>query len=207
MEDTEEFRSTSGRVLAIASAGVAVVVLVAVYISDGAAGLLHYGAIPLLFAAIVWAIFDKPFLRVTDGGVEIGNVFRLIHVPWPSVTELDRRWGLRVMTAFGNYTAWSVPAPKRPSFGGMVGGRTGMMQRNASMTTARLESAQDPRKGRIESKAAEAVVARWERLKSAGYLDSPRLDASKPTYRWNTDVIGVCVVLVLLAAVGVVTAQ
>lgn len=207
MQETEDFRSTSGRVLTIASTVIAIAVIVAIALSDGWNGLLHFGAIPLLFAALVWAIFGRPFLRVSDGGVEIGNVLRLIHVPWPAVTELDRRWGLRVVTAFGKYTAWSVPAPKRPSFGSTFVGGTRVMEQKASQSAASLldNGARDAPKGRTESKAAIAVAARWEKLKSAGHLDSPRLDAAKPTYRWNTDVIVVCAVLIILAAIGVAT--
>lgn len=200
------FRSLSGRVLSIASGVVAVLVLITIAVSDGMTGVIHYGAVPLLFAGLVWAVFDRPFLRVTDGGLQIGNVFRSIHVPWPAVTELELRWGLRVVTEFGKFAAWSVPAPKRPRIGGRLGGHP--FGGNASMPpdTSLLDSqAKEGARGRTESKPAAAAQRRWQKLKDAGFLDTVRLDAAEPTKSWNTDVLGICGGLLVLSVIGVAT--
>ncbi|NYI68061.1 PH domain-containing protein [Spelaeicoccus albus] len=207
MGEVETFRSTSGRVLSIGSAATAVAVLVTIAVSDGVPGLLHYGAIPLLFAALVWAIFDRPFLRVSDGGIDIGNIARLVHIPWPSVTDLELRWGLRVVTSFGKYTAWSVPAPKRPSLGSTLAGGTSVMQQKASQSAASLldKNSQKRRTDSVESEAAVSASKRWESLKDAGHLDNPRLDDAKPTTTWHKDVVSICGILIVLTAIGLAT--
>lgn len=204
MGETATYRSRSGRVLAIAAVVVAIAVIVSIAFSDGPSGVLHFGAIPLLFAAFVWAIFDRPYLRVTDGGLEIGNVFRSIHVPWPGVTDLELRWGLRVVTSFGKYTAWSVPAPKRPSIGSQFTGGLGLGPAR-SLDTSLVDNARKPGRNRTPSEGAAAAAQRWAELGDAGYLDQPRLDAARPTTSWNTDVIAICAVLIVLAAIGLAT--
>lgn len=210
MGESETFRSLSGRALTVGSAVVAVLVIVTIAVSDGWTGILHYGAVPLLFAALVWAVFGRPFLRVTDGGLEIGNVFRYIHVPWPAVTELELRWGLRVVTEFGKFAAWSVPAPKRPhlsgrftgnAFGGSVGSRWSLPADAGLLDSQAKRSAA----GRTESKPAAAASRRWQGLKEAGFLDSPRLDAAKPTTTWNVDVLTACGGLLVLSIIGIAT--
>lgn len=139
--------------------------------------LFTFGAIPLLFAAAVWAVFDRPYVRVSDGGVEIGNVLRTVRIPWPAVTGVELRWGLRVVTVRGGYTAWSVPPPSRP---GLLGSG----------------------RGAAAAPAAQQVVDRWTALKDAGYLDDPRVEADVFVSRWNRPSLIVLATLLVLSVAG-----
>ena len=100
-----------GRVLtiAIAAIGAAVTIWTGVaYDWRDAALMVPWMA---LLAVICWATFWRPRVTVSDGGVELVNVTRTVFVPWPALHDLETRWALTLVTAYGRFTAWSAPAP------------------------------------------------------------------------------------------------
>ena len=58
-----------------------------------------------------WAAFGEPYVEVTDGGVTVANTLRTIEVPWPAIDEVEGRYGLKLLTAYGPVTAWAASAP------------------------------------------------------------------------------------------------
>lgn len=192
MAASEELRSPFGRLLTVSSTVVALGVL-ALLVREGSwQQVLGFGALPLLFAAIVWATFDRPCVRVSDGGIEIRNVLRTVLVPWPAVIDIDLRWGLRLVTRLGTYSAWSVPPPGRP---GYLAVRRGRPQGSAGQGDA---SARRP------APAAQAVADRWTALQQAGHLDNPRLESDRLPVSWNRQELTVLAVLLILSIAGMV---
>jgi hypothetical protein len=125
----------------------------------GAGSLLDYGAPLLLFGLLGWAGFWRPQVEVSDGGVRITNTWRTVHVPWPAITEVEGRYGLRLRTRQGNVTSWAAPAP-------------------AGRARARGK----------ESRAADVVNERLVELRAAGYLDNPTLERESLDAAWNLPV-------------------
>ena len=193
-----KIRNPRGRWLTVASAAAAVLVL-GVLLHSGWRELLWFGPLPLLFVSLVWILFDRPYIIVDDGGVEIANVIRTLRVPWPAVIEVDHRWGLRLVTKLGTFSAWSVPPPARPAYrwrfsARSSGTRSDREHPGGSKTAAAVDSA---------SPAAQLVLERWQTLRAAGYLDNPRLESDRPLRWWNRLEMAVTIGLLLLSAAGV----
>lgn len=192
MGPDKTFRSATSRYLFIAATVVAAISLSGLFLGSGPTGFLRYGGLPLLIAAAAWALFYRPCLTVGDGGIMIVNPLRTIRLSWPSITGFDTRWGLAVASAYGTYAAWAVPAPSRP------------LTRPARRTGG--EAAAD-RGGRDKSAGAREALDRWEALKSAGFLDNPRLESTATGKSWNADVILVLVALIVWSVLGLAVAS
>jgi Bacterial PH domain len=168
---TVVIRSRSSVALAIAmiASGVVGVVLAA---TAGADSLRAYSVPPLLFALLGWAAFWHPYVEVSDGGVHVVNTWRGVHVPWPTITEVEGSYGLRLRTRHGTVTAWAAPAPR---------GRA----------RARSEG----------SEAAQVVLARQAELRAEGYLDRPALEQDALTWEWDVPLMTAAGVLLVASVV------
>lgn len=198
--ESETLHSTSGRVLTVACTITALIAVIGIALDSGWPGLLHFGALPLLFAGIVWALFARPYVQVSDGGVEICNIVRTVEVPWPAVTDIDLRWGLRLVTRLGNFSAWSVPPPSRPKARLGRGRNPGGTGQVMSPAATRPPSPSDQR---TPSHAAQAVLERWHALQQSGRLDDPRLESEDAIKHWNRAQLIVLAVLIVLSAAGI----
>ncbi|WGW10575.1 PH domain-containing protein [Saxibacter everestensis] len=192
MNPSNAFRPRFGQVLTIVMGLIAVISIAGMLGTTGISGFAQFGGLPLLLAALVWAVFYKPRLEVSDGELVIVNPLRTVHLVWPSIKGFETNWGMTVLSAYGKFTAWSVPAPSR---GFARPGRIGWGVESRS-------NAADDVAGRVASPAVQEALARWEALKAAGYLDNPRLEAPRPKASWNFDVILICAVLAVWTAVG-----
>jgi hypothetical protein len=47
---------------------------------------------------------------IDDAGVLLRNIVRDIYVPWPRVTDVERRWVLAIEAEGQRYVAWAVSA-------------------------------------------------------------------------------------------------
>lgn len=176
MGETLTYRSTFSRGLAVVTVSLAAALLVWLALTEPPAAWRYAGPVGLV-AALAWLGFWRPAVEVSDGGVELRNVWRTVHVPWPAVQDVDSRLGLRLVTAYGSYQAWAVPAPRRTRGGGPV----------------------------APSHAASWVVERWDQLKSAGYLDQPRLEQPRARTTLHTGAVALCGALLVLSLVAALT--
>lgn len=173
MGPVRTFRSPFGRVLAVGMAAVATLSLVSTASLQGAAGLLHSGGVPTLAAVIVWAMFWRPALQVSDGGLTVVGVLRTTHVPWPCLTKVERTWALRLMTTDGPVSVWAVPAR------GVAGARAASRAEDSGVGTI-------PGLGGVDADAvAGEIERRWSELADAGYLAAPVSGAVHLTITWH----------------------
>ena len=176
MGETHRIRSRAARAL-----GVTMVLASLVGLASAAAGgadaLVRVGAPVALFGVLGWAAFWQPYVGVSDGGVTLANTLRTVEVPWPAVEEVDGRYGLRLLTAYGEFTGWAAPAP-------------------AGRQRARGE----------ESSAARAVAQHLADLRAAGHLADRRLETPSARITWHVPLIAVVATLglatVLLPLLG-----
>ncbi len=161
MGETRTYRSVFSRALAAVVVGLAAVLLVWLASTAEPRDSLRYGAPVALVGLLAWLAFWRPQVEVSDGGVEVRNVWRTVHVPWPALQEVDSRLGLRLVTAYGSYQAWAVPAPRRTRGAGAVG----------------------------PTQAAVGVRERWDELRRAGFLDDPRLERPRARTRLHTGAV------------------
>jgi hypothetical protein len=155
MGPTVRLRPRAARALGALMVLAAVAGLVSLAVGDLATA-LRLAAPVVLFGLLGWAAFWEPYVEVADGGVRIANTLRTVMVPWPAVEEVEGRYGLRLRTAYGSFTAWAAQAP-------------------AGRQRARG----------LESEAARLVRERLETLRQAGHLDNPRLERPEAQVTWH----------------------
>lgn len=195
------FRPMFGRILAAVVGVVCAVAAIGTTVGGGvgdAAPVLPWLA---LVAGACWAIFWRPCVEVTDGGVRIVNVTRTIDVPWPAIEGIETRWALTLVTAYGRFTAWAAPtggrAPARRAARSDVRilGRTLGSRESADASLGSSDAATD---------AASIVQDHWERLRAAGHLDNPVLEHARAPVRWHAEIVAVGLVLVVLGVIGAI---
>lgn len=166
MGPTVRVRTRSIRIVGMAMIAAAALGLVSAT-AGGLETVLRLGAPLMLFGLLGWAAFWQPYVEISDGGVTVGNIVRTVHVPWPAVTDVDGRYGLRLVTSYGAVTAWAAAAP-------------------AGRARARGEN----------SPVAVAVADRQAAMCSAGHLDGARLERDTLSVVWHLPVLVVGCVLV-----------
>ncbi len=109
MGPTHVFSSGYGRVLTGACAVAAVVAGVGVAATDGLGALLVYGPWLLLVVLLVAVTFWLPRVEVSDGGIEVRNVWTTVQVPWPAFRGVEGGLSLEVRSTTGTVQAWAAP--------------------------------------------------------------------------------------------------
>lgn len=112
MPEPVVFRPRGGQILAWIAIAACAALVVMTLVTDGVESLLLW-AWPLVFVAwMAWLLYIHPFVRVTEGFVEIGNPFRHHRVPWGDVDRIDTRYALTIELHSGRrLRAWAAPAP------------------------------------------------------------------------------------------------
>jgi hypothetical protein len=199
------FRPVFGRVMAAAIGVLCLAALVLAVTDDGVRAVWQVGPWLALVAGAVWATYWRPEVAVDDGGVHVVNVLRTVHLPWPSIQRVDTKWALKLVTAYGSFTAWAAPAP-----GGLATARAASRGTLRGLPESSYGPGQSIRPGDVPSSpsgaAAGEVRRRWETLRDAGHLDDPHLEFARPPVHWHWPVIIGAPVLILIGVLGVLFA-
>ena len=193
---TVVFRAPRGTMITGVVGALCVIGLVTVLLEDGGLALRYLPALALP-VVVVWALYARPAVIVSDAGVEVRNVTRTIVLPWPSIQRIDTKYALTLYTAYGAFAAWAAPAPGRMTTlssgpddlkhlprSSYIGGGV----RPGDLTTS------------ASGQAAAVIRRRWDELNEAGHLADPRLERSRPVVRWHVlPALGI----VVLAALAV----
>lgn len=151
----------------------------------------------LLVSGACWATFWRPRVEVSDAGVRVVNVTRTIRIPWPALRDVNTKWALTLDTAWGQYTAWSAPAP-----GARGALRTLADRRHQPLATEPGTMAPGDLPDSPSGTAAAIIRDRWDVLRRAGHLDDPRLEDERAPVRWH---LGTFIAGVVLLAAGIVS--
>jgi hypothetical protein len=171
MSPTKVFCSMYGRVLTVAAAVIAVLAVAVQLREDpgAAAATLAWGA---LVTCVVWVLFWRPRVEVSDGGIDVRNPARSVHVPWTAYEGVRTQWSLEIAYTGGSVTAWA--APRSSGSGRWL------------RTWRRRQSDGAPRVGAASAEAvAAAVLERHEALVAAGHLTATHPDAPGARTTWN----------------------
>ncbi|WP_214468583.1 PH domain-containing protein [Microbacterium flavescens] len=132
MPEPVTFRPRGGQIIAWVAIGICALGLVFVAITDGVPSLIVWAWPIVLVAWLAWILYIRPYVQISEGFIEIGNVFRTHRVPWGDVTDVDSRYALTIHTTGGrSIRAWAAPAPSA----------------RQAMTTHREEVARTPGEG------------------------------------------------------------
>lgn len=194
---TETFRPTSSRVLAVAAWAVALSVAVGGLTARDLAVAATAVSGAGLGTLVAWALFWRPQVEVSPGGVTIVNVVRTIHVPWPVLTEAVAGWSLEVRTRGHSWTAWAAP---RGSAAGEAARR-----RSGDGLLARLTGGARP--ATAEAVAA-AIAQAHETLVAGGHLDGAQRRAEEArlheTVTWHVATIAAALTLLCVVVAAAV---
>ena len=174
------FRSAWSRVLAVAVAALAVFATVDVMLNAGVRAGLGIGLWAALAAVGMWLAFWRPYVKVSDGGIDIHNILTQVHVPWPAYRSVSHEWSLTVHTTTRTVTAWSAP-------------RAGAWSRLRA----------EPPRTSAEA-VADAIAERHHALSRAGYL-THKNRPGQPQTQVTWDIPAIIVLVSLAAAAAVMT--
>jgi hypothetical protein len=195
------YRPTFSRILAVITSVICLVGLIIVLIQDGIGEALQVVPWLLLAAGAAWMVFWYPAVHVDDGGVRLINVTRTIDLPWPSISRIDTKWALALVTSYGTYTAWVAPAPSRMSARKLSRQESGALPESTYVAKDTIRPGDAP--GSPSGDVALVIRRRWDALRDAGHLDNPRLEADRPRVHWHVLQI---VAAVLLLGLGILSA-
>lgn len=190
MSPTHVFSSRYGRWLTIVTVVAAAVAVIAVATHDGVADAAVLAAPAGLVVLVVWAMYWRPRVEVSDGLVEVRNVWRTALVPWPTFRGSTLKLSLVLHTTEGDVPVWAAP--------------------RASASARRLRRARDddalvPAKdGAVHRQGtAEAVVEEIERrqaaLTAAGHLPATA-EGVRVARRWHVRTLAGTAALAVAAA-------
>jgi hypothetical protein len=70
---------------------------------------------PVAAALVVWVIFLRPCVQLTQAGVVMRNLVRDVRFGWPAIDLIEQRWNLKIFDKRGKgYGSWAITA-QRPS--------------------------------------------------------------------------------------------
>lgn len=191
------YRPVFGRVLAVVTVVVCAIGVVALFWQDAAAAVRYVWPI-LLVAAVAWALFWRPSLRVQEHGITVENVLRTYFVPWPAIERLDTRYSLTLYTARRRVPVWAAPAPGRHRTLGLASkdfDGVGSSARGEHDGLRPADALSTP-----TGNLAQLIRGHWEGLRDAGVL-AHGVDPEAETATWH----GVTIAAIgLLAAATVV---
>lgn len=197
-DDMGMFYSRFNRVLAVVAwlfcAGA-----VAAAIASGIQNTGKYLPLIALGAFLVWAGLWRPFVRVTDDSVTLGNVLSTTEVPWAALIQVDTQYALTLVTPQGRYSATAAPAPGRLTTALSRRDMSGIAPPSAdgSMRPGDLPNTDS-------GAAAYLVRSRWDQLVAEERIELGVADVTPVSRRWHWPVIATSLVLLAgtIAALG-----
>ena len=149
------------------------------------------GPILVAVGALLWGVFWRPAVVVDDDGVELLNVVRDVHVPWPVLEGLDTRFALTLHVGDRRYRSWAAGAPGRPAPLAQHG------TPRDHVATGDDSAVRSSRSLRADSGAAAFMVEqRWEQRRSATATGDERV---RTTWFWPWPAVSVVSTLAAMA--------
>lgn len=107
-----------GVILALAC----VVAIVLIIVQSGFAEPTHL-LWPIAGLLLIWVVFARPCVLLTQAGVEMRNLVRDVRVGWPAIDLVEQRWNLKIFDVHGKGNgSWAITS-QRPR---RVNRRTGI---------------------------------------------------------------------------------
>lgn len=189
------FYSRFNRVLAtvvwLFCAGAAVAVFAAGVQDHG-----EYFPLLALVAFLAWAGLWRPYVRVDETQVTLGNVLSTIAIPWAALIQVETRYALTLTTPSGRYVATAAPAPGRiaTAFGSKSASRGDVSGLGSSVVTdGRIRPGDLPNTD--SGAAAYLVRSRWEQLVAEERIELGVAETTPVQRHWHWLTIAISLVL------------
>ena len=214
LPETTVLRPTSGKVLTVVIGLFAAVGLFSFVFRGEWRDALGFTPLAVAVVYFCWLLFWYPSVTVEPSGVQVRNPLRTFQISWPAIVRIDTRYALTLFTrTTKKIVAWSAPSPSRyagintvrPDLSGLnqtIGQKRAELD-GTGLTAPKAGSVKLGDTPRSESGLAALHVRRaWAALHDAGYLDSGVLEGTGVVTRWNTVVLGVAGILVVLGVLA-----
>jgi hypothetical protein len=214
LPETAVLRPTSGKVLTVVIGLFAAVGLFSFFFRGEWRDALGFAPLGVTVVYLCWVLFWYPSVTVEPSGVTVRNPLKTFQVSWPAIVRIDTRYALTLFTkTTKKIVAWSAPSPSRyagintvrPDLSGLnpnVGQKLVDADNYGDIAPTGVHKPGTVKLGdtpRSESGLAALHVRRaWSTLRDAGYLDSGTLEGTGVVVRWNTVVLGVAGILIVL---------
>ncbi len=214
LPQTTVLRPTSGKVLTVVIGLFAAVGLFSFIFRGEWRNALGFTPLAVTVVYLCWLLFWYPSVTVEPSGVEVRNPLRTFRVSWPAIVRIDTRYALTLFTkTTKKIVAWSAPSPSRyagintvrPDLSGLNPSvaRKGVDLDGVGLNPPKADSVKLGDTPRSESGLAALHVRRaWAALRDAGYLDSGVLEGTGVMTSWNTVVLGVAGILIVLGVLA-----
>lgn len=133
-----------------------------------------------LLALLVWELFWRPRVVVTDADVTLVNPFHTVTVAWSSLIDVDTRFALTLVTPQRRYRAAAAPAP-----GPLTRPITGAASAHPAIGPADRDGGRRASSalGTDSGDLAAIVRDRWMRLAEAERIPLGQADAQRARVR------------------------
>lgn len=112
MPEPVTLRPRGGMIIAAIALVITAAALVFIAIDGGLLDLARWAWPVVLLGWGAWLLYLRPYVRVSEGFVEISNLVRTYRVPWGDIDSVDSRFALTIRTRGGRVIrAWAAPAP------------------------------------------------------------------------------------------------
>lgn len=157
-------------------------------------GLISPAAFIVAIAAVAWAVFLRPHVRLHEDGIALANILTDSTVPFAAVEDITHQWALELHDTQGRkHSSWAIPVKRERV-------RRAKVDDFAETTTARRGSAGRTAQGVADE--AQRALQRW-RLDGGQFTDGPaEAQAVRRLSPLPAVVLGVAALLVLVAVLG-----
>lgn len=115
--------------------------------------LIHPAAFIVALAALAWAVFLRPHVRLHEDGVMLANILSDTTVPFAAVEDITHQWALELHdTAGRKHSSWAIPVKRERA-------RRGQVDDFAETTSTRRGSAGRTAQGVADE--AQRALQRW----------------------------------------------
>lgn len=193
MPEPVTLRPRGGMILAGVAIAFALAALVFIAVDGGPGELARWAWPVVLLGWGAWLFYVRPYVRVSEGFVEVSNILRTHRVPWSDINEVDSRYSLTLRTREGRaIRAWAAPAP---------GARQGLTTRREDV--AHTPGSGDSRRpadaeGTPSGDAAGFIRRELERREREGTIGASAHTVS----RWHPLLVAVTVALTAAAVLS-----
>ncbi len=112
MPEPVTLRPRGGMIIAAIALVITAAALVFIVVDGGLLELARWAWPVVLLGWGAWLLYLRPFVRVSEGFVEVSNIVRTYRVPWSDIETIESRFALTIRTRSGRtIRAWAAPAP------------------------------------------------------------------------------------------------
>ena len=181
MQGPQKFTNFTSKVRA--ALGIAASAVILLSMLGDPQRLLQLGPTLLTISYLAYVVLWRPFVEVSGAQIIFRNVFQVIKVPWPAISEVSTQWSLTLICGDRKFSAWALPATAT--------GRAPLL-------------VQGPAKNSHANAVGALIRATQQEYSQAGFLSAPAARRLVATQETDTPTIAIAMVGVIVSVLALV---